>query len=394
MKQLFDLAFQNQIKKNYEISKKLYKKILSIDSNILLANYNLAIVYEELNEIDNAIIHYEKTINLNPKFANAYNNLGLIYSEQGNFQKAIDYYILALEHEANQKNVIENLIYAITFHNPNLNHPLISANNDLKKLTSKVNFESILEKNKFNSIFKKAFDIKKKIKNIYNPGDYTYSQIYRRNSYNLNCQRHHKIFNKISIIPKFCFSCFKIQIEPKNVLELIKLSLIFDLIELPKNNWRKCFIEMRPSISGTYKGLIYCTGFNEADKILNYIDPILKMHLDYKISMKRGCSEFYSKFPNFKITKNNDINFMKYNNDWKKIETKEDLDNNFKKINFKETLSGLSLSDILIINQWITYANIIGDTSYKVINLRYSPSDYILKKMVDQKDMRKKQFLC
>ena len=126
LKQLFDLAFQNQIKKNYEISKKLYKKILSIDPNIFLANYNLAIVYEELNEIDNAIIHYEQTINLNPKFANAYNNLGLIYSEQGNFQKAIDYYILALEHEPNQKSAVENLIYAITFHNPNLNHPLIS----------------------------------------------------------------------------------------------------------------------------------------------------------------------------------------------------------------------------------------------------------------------------
>ena len=102
------------------------------------------------------------------------------------------------------------------------------------------------------------------------------TQIYRRNSIDLNCKRHHKVFNHFDVIPKFCFNCFKIQIEPKNVLELFKLFLIFDELKLSKNNTRKCLVELRPNISGTYKGLIYCTGMEEAEEILKDITPILK----------------------------------------------------------------------------------------------------------------------
>ena len=51
------------------------------------------------------------------------------------------------------------------------------------------------------------------------------AQIYRKNSIDLGCYRHKGIFNEFNIIPKFCFSCFKIQIEPKNVMELFKLHL-------------------------------------------------------------------------------------------------------------------------------------------------------------------------
>ena len=79
------------------------------------------------------------------------------------------------------------------------------------------------------------------------------TQIFRRNSINLNCERHHKAFNEFNIIPKFCFSCFKVQIEPKNILELFKLFFIFDKLELPKNNTRKCTVELRPigALDGT-----------------------------------------------------------------------------------------------------------------------------------------------
>ena len=66
--------------------------------------------------------------------------------------------------------------------------------------------------------------IQDKIKKV----QYNKTQIYRTNTTNLNCQRHFKVFDKYQIIPKFCFSCFKIQIEPKNVLGLINLFFIFD----------------------------------------------------------------------------------------------------------------------------------------------------------------------
>ena len=62
-----------------------------------------------------------------------------------------------------------------------------------------------------------------------------------------------KVFNKFNIIPKFCFGCYKVLVEPRSILELIKLFVVFDQIKLVENNTRKCMIEMRPEISGFYK---------------------------------------------------------------------------------------------------------------------------------------------
>ena len=55
---------------------------------------------------------------------------------------------------------------------------------------------------------------------------------------------------KFKIIPKYCFSCYKIQINLKTVVDLIKLFLIFDKIKLEKNNTRKCIVEIRNKIKG------------------------------------------------------------------------------------------------------------------------------------------------
>ena len=41
-----------------------------------------------------------------------------------------------------------------------------------------------------------------------------------------HCERHHKVFNDFKIIPENCFGCFKVQANPKNVIDLIKLYLI------------------------------------------------------------------------------------------------------------------------------------------------------------------------
>ena len=243
------------------------------------------------------------------------------------------------------------------------------------------------------SIFLLPLDkIKNEIKDNLKFLNFSESQIFRKNSFNLNCERHHKIFNKINIIPNFCFSCYKIQIEPINVVELIKLLLIFDNIKLDNNNWRKCMVELRPNISGIYKGLIFCSSLKEAEKILDKITPILAKYLKYKLSIKRGCSEFYKSFPNFKITNQKSKDFMEYPKNWKKMELNENLDINNQKM--PTSLSGLSISDVLIINQWLNYANLIGDQSFNEINLEFSHSMYIHKKMSHQTEFRRKEFLC
>ena len=57
---------------------------------------------------------------------------------------------------------------------------------------------------------------------------YNKTEIFRRNTENLNCGRHFKVFNKFSVIPEYCFSCYKVQISTKNVSSLIKLFFIFN----------------------------------------------------------------------------------------------------------------------------------------------------------------------
>ena len=100
-------------------------------------------------------------------------------------------------------------------------------------------------------------------------------QIYRRNDKDLSCKRHKKIFNDDNVIPKNCFGCYKVIIEPKTLIELVKIYILFDYIKLENNNIRKCMIELRPNIEGTYKSLVYCSGLDEAESILKKLKVII-----------------------------------------------------------------------------------------------------------------------
>ena len=83
---------------------------------------------------------------------------------------------------------------------------------------------------------------------------------------------------------------------------------------------------------------------------------------------------------------------MEYPQNWKKMELKENQKPNNEKL--ISSLSGLSISDVLIINQWLNYANLIDDQSFNEIGLEFSHSEYIQKKMSHQTEFRKKEFLC
>ena len=426
LKQLFNLAFEYQNKKNYISAKILYEKINKIDPKIKNVQFNLGIIYEELNETKKAIDCYEKVINIdplfiysynnlglifqklgkkekakkyfnkiieiNPNYSKAYNNLGIICVDQGKFKEAIENYVSALECDNENKIALNNLILALNHFLPTANHPIIEANNKLKKISFNSNIENLLQHNNLKIYFQQVSKIKNEIKNNLKFLNFSETQIFRKNSTDLNCERHHRIFNKINVIPNFCFSCYKIQIEPKNVLELIKLFLIFDNIKLSNNNWRKCMIELRSNISGIYKGLIFCSSLDEAEKILDKINPMLMKHLKYKSSIKRGCSEFYKSYPNYKSVDQKSKDFMEYPIKWKKMELREKENLNHQKL--VSSLAGLSISDVLIINQWLNYANLIDDQSYNEIGLEFFHSEYIKKKMSHQTKFRRKEFLC
>ena len=411
-----------------EEAQKCYEEAIKINPNLAMVQYNLALIYEQVGEDNKAQICYEKVIEINsnipdvhnnlglllqkkgkqkeakkcferaieinPRYANAYNNLGTLDVEYGKYKEAINNFSLALIYDNNVKYAKENLISSLTFCDTNNNNSIVVVNNSLKKLYKDFDFEKKLKTKNLAALFQKSYQIidnaKKDLKEI----DYIETQTYRRNSQNLNCERHHDVFNQSNIIPKFCFSCFKIQIEPQNVKELIKLFFIFDNLKLPKNNWRKCMIEMRSGVSGSYKGFVYCSSMEEATEILNIIDSILKKYLKYNVSIKRGCTEFYKIFPNFKETDVKANNFMNYDERWKKIETQLDIKKGLKPKKLVNTIPGFSISDLLIINNWLIYAMLINDSSYKDISLKLLRSEHISQKLSNQIEFRRKQFLC
>ena len=191
-------------------------------------------------------------------------------------------------------------------------------------------------------------------------------QIPRGGKKYLNCDRAFDIFANHKVMPEYCFSCYKVQINPKNVIDLIKLFFLFDIMYFENENLRKSFIDFRED-EKNYKGIIYCTTLEEARKINYNVGKYLKINLDEDIQthVKRGCKEFAEKHPKFK---NLEKDVMTYKKEWKKIENEFDANNKkIYKSGERKLVYGLSLKDVLIFQNWIDFAKIEGDDSYKVL---------------------------
>jgi|AntAceMinimDraft_6_1070360.scaffolds.fasta_scaffold12753_2 hypothetical protein len=370
-------------------------KAISLNEKYVEAYNNLGIAYNNLGNLEDAIKNFSISVKIKNDYSNGYNNLGSIYDDLGKNEDAIENYSKALEFNPKHIEAQKNLIHILTYYTPtkkNLNS-IILTNAGLRKLGNNFNFKDNIKKIDLSTLFKSSNKIiQENIKEL----TFFESQIYRRNNVDLNCNRHHKVFNEFNIIPKFCFSCFKIQIEPKNVLELFKLFLIFDSLKLPKNNTRKCLVELRPNISGVYKGLIYCSSMEEVNEILKDITPILKEVVDKKIKIiiRRGCSEFADKHEDYKEINKDALDFMKYKNEWhekeKIIDINEAKNKKIKKV-FTDSISGLSISDVLVMNNWLNYAKEIKDVTYNDISEEIFYSDYISKTILPQLERRKKE---
>ena len=113
------------------------------------------------------------------------------------------------------------------------------------------------------------------------------------------------------------------------------------------------------------------------------------------IALKHGCSEFYKSYPQFKEINPNSEKEMQYDNEWKSfeeiIDSREPKRNRADKKTLSKSIGGLNLSDILIINNWISYAQIIGDESYKKVYDKKIENTFVNKFLKDQLEFRKKE---
>jgi hypothetical protein len=200
-------------------------------------------------------------------------------------------------------------------------------------------------------------------------------QLFRGSLYEeMNCGRHLNIFARINIIPEYCFDCYKVLIVPRNVIELLKLTVVFNDPDFPFQNIRKCMVENRQYCSGYYKGYMYCRSLKEAQSIQKTMKKIIeeKISPDVSVEVKRGCSEYGIKYPQYeKLSPRSET--MQYNQEWK---IQEDImDKNFTYITYSEDAADktefknsyneiYTRRDILCIQHWLRYAATVGDMSY------------------------------
>ncbi|XXK35465.1 tetratricopeptide repeat protein [Rhodobacteraceae bacterium nBUS_22] len=361
------------------------------------AYLNIGSIYRALEDYEKAINFYKTAITLEPKFTEAYNNLGNTLGDIGKYEEAVSILSTGVQIDPNNAEIHNNLANifknqgkltaAIKSYeraidlNPNRADFALNLTNILTIVESPIFTQNIISQcneriqnlnYNFQQLLNDDQSLKKFLDEIYSILDFfkidfdtSDSQIFRRNETNFNCSRHMGIFDKHKVIPKFCFSCFKVQISVNYLLDLVKIYLIFDKIKLKYNNTRKCMIEMRPNVDGFFKGLIYCNSLDEAEIICSSLNRSLPNNLsqNYKATVKRGCSEYPIEYPKFKIPTEAESGMM-YDESWLKIEEEFDI-GNLKGDNVKqfETLPGLFLNDFIILENWGKYAKGLGDES-------------------------------
>ncbi len=359
-----------------------FERTILLDKKFIQGYNNLGNVYVKSGKLRKAVEMYNKVLSLKPDYPAGFNNLASAQSDLGELEDSIKNYENALKHDPNHVSAKNNIIQVLTFYSPKntSENVFTKSNSELQQIEIPYKENSEISDEDVILFYKKCKEI---VDRNFKDFDFHLSQIWRSNTINLGCNRHFEIFNKFKVIPEYCFGCFKVQIELKSIIDLIKLYFIFDKLNLSKNNSRKCMIELRENATGTYKGLIYCSGIDEANLICEQLSRIIdeKIKREIKVGVKRGCTEFGIEHPEYKIIDKDSKDFMIYNNEWK--EKENIIDSNTLKyarensVNRKPTISGVTLNDILIMKNWIYYAKKIGDGNYKKLDENIFASSHI-----------------
>ena len=283
---------------------KAYKKALSIKPDYFEAHNNLGNTFKEQGKLGKALDFYNKALSIRPDYAEAYNNKGVTLQQQGKLDEAIEAYDKALSIKPDYAEAYNNTTELLKTHSPESerDHNLFNIDGKIKKLSPRI-LHAKSDEELIDSLAVGLSYIQDESFNYKTP----LSQIYKRNTVDLNCKRHMKIFDAKDIIPEFCFACFKVQVEVATVIDLVKITSLFYKFDFDEDLTRKTMIELRTNISGYYKGLIYCRGLDQAKAVKSALDVSLReiFGTGTLSQIKRGCSEYPLKFPTYgKIPKN------------------------------------------------------------------------------------------
>ena len=346
------------------------------NKNSFIFYFYRGISYFKLNRFDEAKKDFEKSILINPRFSEVYYNLGVLNYTLGENENAIDNFLGSLK--INNKflkafiGLTNSLSHTKDYYSSE--SKIVQTHNMLNEINFNYTSNEPINDNNIKIYLKK---INKIIDTTLDNINFNITQTYRRHKPPLLCDRHKTVFNTYEVIPKFCFNCYKIQIDVDNVVDLIKLFLVFDNINLVNKNTRKCMIETRSNISSKYKGLILCSSIKETENIKNMLEPILNKNINkFNCKIKRGCTEYGMKYSNYDDLS---TNAMKYKPEWKKYE--DLIDEKHPDLTYEKktrpTIKGLSLYDSLVIRNWLAYARLVGDKSYENVTEQIFYSKFI-----------------
>ena len=366
-------------KQNYENEFAQINKIIECQNTssskeaLLLANYSkekypylnnmaqfhniLGLINFKLSDLEKSILDFEKSINIDPNFYPGYYNLGLAYFNTSKLDKSYNFLIKSINIKKDYKLARDKIIELLSFYEPNFytDNEIFNLDQKIKNVPLNIDFSKKIFDSEVVDYFIKCKKIVcKTLKNL----SYNKFQIFRKKSIFLNCERHKKIFFKYNSIPKYCFECFKVVIESRNIYDLLKVSLLFDQITFFSNFNRKNMIDKK-SKNDVFKSIIYCTSLDQVLVVEKKTNKILNKYFknDFLVKSKRGCYEYEVKYPEYtKITKNKTelMNFPeKWSNNEKIFDQENTKDGLEKKIKVHNTIKGNSLHNFLIINNWV-----------------------------------------
>ena len=340
---------------------------------LLLANYSkekypnlknmaqfhniLGLINFKLSDFEKSILDFEKSIHINPNFYPGYYNLGLAYFNTSELDKSYKFLIKSIHIKKDYKLARDKIIELLSFYEPNFStdNEIFNLDQNIKKVPLNIDFSKKISDHEIINYFIKCKKIvNKTLKNL----SYNKFQIFRKKSIFLNCERHKKIFFKYNSIPKFCFECFKVVIESKNIYDLLKVSLLFDNTTFFSNFNRKNMIDKK-SKNDVFKSIIYCTSLEQVLEVEKKTEIILNKYFenDYLVKSKRGCHEYEVKYPEYTKISENKTELMYFPEKWinneKKFDEENTKDGLEKKIDVHNTIKGNSLHNFLIINNWI-----------------------------------------
>lgn len=189
-------------------------------------------------------------------------------------------------------------------------------------------------------------------------------QIIRIHGEESDCPSRMSLFLQEGVIPRFCNDCFKVQILPADLTGLIQTYFVFRGLDLPRDNARKCMVELRDDVPNPYKGYIFCQSEDEALQCREAFESALHAFgiSNIHCGISHGCSEYGIQYPDFKYSGDGAHRAFTRPESWDRLEedffTRNELQAHYKDHHNKQ---GITIYDVLGFRTWVKYAEIIGD---------------------------------